>query len=78
MPRIVNLDVTDAFGALCARLVLDVLSGKASRDYACGINVDEDFETTVYELRSYFSFSSLYTHVRQSSDFTHMTVLRIL
>ena len=56
---IVNLHITNAFGALCARLVLDVLSGKSSRDYACGIKVDEDFETAVYELRSYFVFFKL-------------------
>ena len=56
---IVNLDITNAFGTLCARLVLDVLAGKDSRDYACGINVDEDFETVVYELRSYFGFFKL-------------------
>ncbi len=46
---IMQLDVKNAFGCLCARLVLDVLSGKASRDYACGIKIDEEFET-VYEL----------------------------
>ena len=34
---IVKLDISNAVGSLCARLVLDVLSGKASRDYACGI-----------------------------------------
>ena len=36
--------------------MLDVLSGKASRDYTCGIKVDEEFETTVHELRAYFGF----------------------
>ena len=56
---IVNLDITIAFGILCARLVLNVRSGKASRDYACGINVNEDFETVVYELRSYFGLFKL-------------------
>ena len=45
---IMKLDISNAFGSLCARLVLDVLSGKASRDYACGIKVDEDFETAVH------------------------------
>jgi hypothetical protein len=29
---------------------------KTSRDYECGINVDDDFETTVYELKAYFGF----------------------
>jgi hypothetical protein len=54
-----QLDIKNAFGSLCARLVLDVLSGKASRDYSCGIKVDEAFETTVHELRAYFGFSQL-------------------
>ncbi len=39
--------------------MLDVLSGKASRDYACGIKIDEEFETAVYELRAYFGFFKL-------------------
>jgi hypothetical protein len=56
---IMQLDIKNAFGCLCARLVLDVLSGKASRDYACGIKVDEEFETAVYELRAYFGFFKL-------------------
>ena len=56
---IINLDISNAFGTLCARLVLDVLAGKASRDYACGINADADFETAVYELKAYFGFFRL-------------------
>jgi hypothetical protein len=44
---------------------LDVLSGKVSRDYASGIKVDEDFETTVHELRVYFGFFKL-THTCES------------
>ncbi len=35
---------------------MDVLSGKVSRDYGSGIKVDENFETTVHELRTYFGF----------------------
>jgi hypothetical protein len=42
---IINLDISNAFGTLCVRLVLDHLSVKVSRDYACGINTDADFET---------------------------------
>ena len=58
---IVKLDISNVFGSLCARLVLDVLSGKASRDDAlgCVIKVDEEFETSVYELRVYFGFFKL-------------------
>jgi hypothetical protein len=56
---IINLDISNAFGTLCTRLVLDHLSGKASRDYACGINTDTDFETVVHELETYFGFFRL-------------------
>jgi hypothetical protein len=54
-----KLDIKNAFGCLCSRLVLDVLSGKVSRDYSCGIKVDEEFETAVHELRAYFGFFKL-------------------
>ena len=53
---IVKLEISNVFGSLWARLVLDVLSNKDSRDYTCDIEVDEDFETTVHELRTYFGF----------------------
>jgi hypothetical protein len=56
---IINLDISNAFGTLCARLVLDHLSGKASRDYACGINADADFQTAVHEFTAYFGFFRL-------------------
>jgi hypothetical protein len=54
-----QLDIKNAFGSLCARLVLDVLSGKVSRDYSCVIKVDEAFETVVHELRAYSGFFKL-------------------
>ena len=34
---IIKLDVSNAFNVLCRRLTLDVLGGKASCDYACGL-----------------------------------------
>ncbi len=55
---IINLDISNAF-TLCARLVLDALSGKSFRDYACGINADADFETVVHDLKAYFVFFRL-------------------
>ncbi len=48
---IMKLDTKNVFGSLDSRLVLDVLSGKASRDYKCGIKLGEDLETEVHELR---------------------------
>jgi hypothetical protein len=56
---IMKLDTKNACGSLDARLVLDVLSGKASCDYECGIKSGEDFETAVHELRAYFGFFKL-------------------
>ena len=56
---IVKLDISNSFGSLCARLVLDVLSGKASRDYDCRIKIDEEFETAVHELKANFGFFKL-------------------
>jgi hypothetical protein len=34
---IIKLDISNAFNALCRQLNLDVLGGKASCDYACGL-----------------------------------------
>jgi hypothetical protein len=48
---IMKLDTKNTFGSLDDRLVLDVLSGKSSCDYECGIKSGEDFEATVHELR---------------------------
>ena len=74
---IMKLDTKNVFGSLCARLVLDVLSDKDSSDYACGIKVDEDFETVVHELRAYFGFFQASTHLwNLSSFFSLMTGLR--
>jgi hypothetical protein len=56
---IMNLDTKNVFGSLDTRLVLDVLSGKVSRDYECVIKSGDDFETVVHELRAYFGFFKL-------------------
>ena len=34
---IIKLDISNAFNVLCRQLTLDVLGGKASCDYACGL-----------------------------------------
>jgi hypothetical protein len=51
-----KLYISNTFDSLCVRLVLDVLSGKASLDYVSDMKVDEVFETVVHELRTYFGF----------------------
>ena len=35
--RIIKVDISNAFNSTCRALTLDVLSGLASRDYACGL-----------------------------------------
>ena len=35
---IIKIDISNAFNSTCRALTLDILSGRASRDYACGIN----------------------------------------
>ena len=74
---IVKLEISNAYGSFCARMVLDGLSGKASRDCACGIKVDEEFETAVYELRAYFGFFKLEPDAKPSCVSTLMMVLPI-
>jgi hypothetical protein len=36
---IIKIDISHAFNTTCRALTLDVLSGHASRDYACGLKV---------------------------------------
>ena len=67
---IIKLDISNAFNVLCRRLTLDVLGGKASCDYACGLKEGDNIETVCTELRNMFSyFKALRTtkfHLRYS------------
>ena len=51
-----KLDISNAFNVLCRRLTLDVLRGKASCDYACGLKEGDNIETVCTELRNMFSY----------------------
>jgi len=53
---IIKLDISNAFNVLCRRLTLDVLGGKASCDYACGLKEGDNIETVCTELRNMFSY----------------------
>jgi hypothetical protein len=53
---IIKLDISNAFNVLCRRLTLDVLGGKASCDYACGLKEGDNIETLCAELRNMFSY----------------------
>jgi hypothetical protein len=75
---IMKLDTKNDFGSLDVRLVLDVLSGKASRDYECGINLWEAFETVVDELRAYFGFFKFGRTCESILRFSHMMGPRII
>ena len=63
---IVKLDISNAFGSLCARVVLDVLSDNVSRDYECVIKVDEEFETDVHEqtILCHYSYDGTTNYVK--------------
>ena len=61
---IIKLDISNAFNVLCRRLTLDVLGGKASCDYACGLKEGDNIETVCTELRNMFSyFKALVVHM---------------
>jgi hypothetical protein len=42
---IIKLDISNAFNVLFLLLTLDVLGGKASCDYACGLQEGDNIET---------------------------------
>jgi hypothetical protein len=43
---IIKIDISNAFNTTCHALTLDVLSGRASRDYACGPEKGQDIATS--------------------------------
>ena len=53
---IIKLDISNAFNVLCRQLILDVLGGKASCDYACGRKEGDNIETVCEELRNMFQY----------------------
>ena len=53
---LIKLEISNAFNALCRQLTLDVLGGKASCDYACGLKEGDSFETVCEELRNMFEY----------------------
>jgi hypothetical protein len=52
----IKLDISNAFNVLCRRLTLDVLGGKGSCDYACGLKEGDNIETVCTELRNMFAY----------------------
>jgi hypothetical protein len=53
---IIKIDTSNAFNTTCRALTLHVLSGRASRDYACGLKHGEAIPTceNLYNLFGYF------------------------
>ena len=55
-PRvIVKLDMAQAFQTMCCALTLDVFSGKATRDYACGFKEGDTIPSPA-ELSGFFGY----------------------
>ena len=42
---IIKLDISNAFNVLCRSLTLDILEGKVSCDYTCGLQEGDNIET---------------------------------
>jgi hypothetical protein len=53
---IIKIDISNAFNVVCRQLTLDVLGGKASCDYACGLKEGDAVETVCGELRNMFEY----------------------
>jgi hypothetical protein len=51
-----KLDISKAFNVMFLQLTLDVLGGKASCDYACGLKEGDNLETVCRELRNMFEY----------------------
>ena len=53
---IIKIDMSNAFNSTCRALTLDIISGRASRDYACGIKKGEAIATseTLSNMFGYF------------------------
>ena len=66
---LVKLDIKNAFNMLCRQLTLDVLGGKASCDYACGLKEGDSFETACEELRNMFAY---FKAMHLASDLLHI------
>ena len=76
---IMKLDISNAFNVLCRRLTRDVLGGKASCDYACGLKEGDNIETVCTELRNIFSYfkalrtSAVHRHGAASGEHENTT-----
>ena len=53
---IIKLDISNAFNVLCRQLTLDVLGGKATCDYQCGLKEGDNIETVCGELRNMLEY----------------------
>jgi hypothetical protein len=64
---IIKLDISNAFNVLCRQLTLDVLGGKASCDYACGLKEGDNIETVCEELRNMFDDDVFYLFLQKQN-----------
>jgi hypothetical protein len=53
---IIKLGISNSFNTMCLQLTLDVLGGKASCDYACGLKEGDNIETVCGELRNMLEY----------------------
>ncbi len=62
---IIKIDISNTFNTTCRALTLDVLSGRASRDYACGLKEGQAIHTSENLSNLFGYFKSMHTcHTR--------------
>ncbi len=66
---IIQIDVANAFNSTNRGLTLDVLNGRASRDYACGLKKGDVIPTcdTLSNLFGYFKAIGILTGMERNS-----------
>jgi len=67
---IVKLDIYNGCGSLCVILVLDVLSGKSSRDYPCGIK-RFDHQESHLEVTTVLTKTATVSHLKLNLPHNH-------
>jgi hypothetical protein len=58
---LIKIDISNSFNATCRALTLDVLSGRASRDYVCDFKHGEDIPTCENLSKLFDCFKSMLT-----------------
>ena len=73
---IIKIDISNAFNSTCRALTLDIISGRVSRDYACGIK-KRDAISTIETLSNMFGYFAKAKTGGQQGDPLEMLVFNL-